>query len=81
MECPGCHKKSRIEIDLHPDGYAKNLQECGDCGALWILDGNLEVLLPNSTKADTHEVISSTPTNLYLNKSPDFLFRMQRQLR
>jgi uncharacterized Zn finger protein len=58
MECPVCHKKSHIEIDLHSDGYAKNLMECGDCGALWILDRNLEVLVSNSTIAHKNKMLS-----------------------
>ena len=40
MECPICHTTTHVEIDTHSDGYAKNLQECGDCGALWITQGD-----------------------------------------
>lgn len=35
MECPVCHHKEHVEIDTHADGFATNLQECGDCGAVW----------------------------------------------
>ena len=35
MNCPNCRKSHHIEIDLHADGFAENLQECGDCGAIW----------------------------------------------
>jgi len=38
MECPVCKHKEHLEIDTHADGYAKNLMECGDCGALWITE-------------------------------------------
>ena len=34
-ECPICHSIDRVEIDIHADGFAKNLEECGVCGALW----------------------------------------------
>lgn len=36
MECPICHATAHIEVDTHADGFAANLTECGDCGALWI---------------------------------------------
>lgn len=36
VKCPACKNKSRVEINLHSDGFANNLHECGDCGALWI---------------------------------------------
>lgn len=64
MECPVCHKKNHIEIDLHSDGYAKDLMECGDCGALWILNRSIEVLVSNSTIARTKEVLSPALTPL-----------------
>lgn len=38
IECPICKGKTHVELDTHSDGYAENLQECGDCGALWITD-------------------------------------------
>jgi uncharacterized Zn finger protein len=45
MICPICHNKHHIEIDLHSDGFAENLQECGDCGAVWIQQVNAETLI------------------------------------
>ena len=47
MKCPICNKKRHIEIDLHSDGFAENLQECGDCGALWTRKENVETLVSN----------------------------------
>lgn len=35
MECPVCHHKKHVEIDTHADGFASNLNECGDCEAVW----------------------------------------------
>jgi len=35
MECPVCHHRNHVEIDTHADGFASNLNECGDCGAVW----------------------------------------------
>lgn len=34
-ECPICHSIDRVEIDIHADGFAQGLEECGICGALW----------------------------------------------
>lgn len=50
MECPVCHHSDHVEIDIHADGFSENLQECGDCGAVWI------------RKCDSKEVISYHPT-------------------
>ena len=49
MECPICKNTHHVEIDTHSDGFANNLQECGDCGALWILKEDRSVLLHGST--------------------------------
>lgn len=36
MNCPICNNTTGIEIDIHADGYAKDLIECARCGALWL---------------------------------------------
>lgn len=36
MKCPHCDSKKGIEIDMHSDGYAKDLLECTSCGTLWL---------------------------------------------
>jgi transposase-like protein len=36
MKCPICANSNRIEIDIHSDGYANDLFECTDCGAIWV---------------------------------------------
>ncbi|WP_198419511.1 hypothetical protein [Geomonas oryzae] len=36
MECPHCSNKIGIEIDMHSDGYAKDLLECTSCGTIWL---------------------------------------------
>lgn len=51
MECPICRKKAHVELDTHSDGFAENLQECGDCGALWISKESGSVLVHGSTLA------------------------------
>ena len=38
MKCPICATRTGIEIDMHADGYAKNVLECTNCGALWVND-------------------------------------------
>ncbi len=40
MKCPNCNSTTAIEIDIHADGYAKDLFECTKCEALWLADAN-----------------------------------------
>jgi len=36
MKCPICRDHRKIEINIHSEGYAKNMLECTKCGAVWI---------------------------------------------
>lgn len=57
MECPVCKRKKHLALDTHADGYAENLIECGDCGALWItemLHIEHQVVIENSAGRSTH---------------------------
>ncbi|MFA5517089.1 MAG: hypothetical protein WDA20_12455 [Desulfuromonadales bacterium] len=45
MKCPICGGKTRVEIDTHSDGFADNLQECGDCGTVWTRKEGEEIIL------------------------------------
>ena len=54
MKCPVCKGSAHVEIDTHADGYAQNLQECGDCGALWIARDEKEIILHSQNLAATH---------------------------
>ena len=49
MKCPICHETSHIEIDTHSDGFAANLQECGDCGAVWTSKDGRTILVHGAT--------------------------------
>jgi transcription elongation factor Elf1 len=40
MNCPICNNTTGIEIDIHSDGYAKDIVECTNCEALWLYDMN-----------------------------------------
>jgi len=51
MECPVCRNKAHVELDTHSDGFAENLQECGDCGALWTSKGGESILIHGATEA------------------------------
>lgn len=51
MECPICRNKTHVELDTHSDGYADNLQECGDCGALWISRTGDPIIIHGSIQA------------------------------
>ena len=50
MKCPICNCATSIEIDMHSEGYAKDLIECANCGALWLMEGE-GVLLINKKVA------------------------------
>lgn len=54
MKCPSCGNKNRVEINLHADGFAPNLHECGNCGALWSHKGDGAILIvgPDVNGAD-----------------------------
>lgn len=45
MKCPICNTSNGIEIDMHSDGYAKDLLECSSCDAIWLagIDGIIMV--------------------------------------
>ncbi len=45
MNCPICNSATSIEIDMHADGYAKNLMECAECEAIWFSENEEVVLL------------------------------------
>ncbi|BCR05255.1 hypothetical protein DESUT3_23240 [Desulfuromonas versatilis] len=51
VECPVCKSKNKVEIDTHSDGFAENLEECGNCGAVWTMKGTVEVLLHKANAA------------------------------
>ena len=50
-ECPICHSTSQVEIDIHADGFANNLEECGVCGALWTQGKDFTRLVHGATWA------------------------------
>jgi uncharacterized Zn finger protein len=35
IKCPLCGEDEEIVVDIHADGYAHNLIECGVCGNVW----------------------------------------------
>jgi transcription elongation factor Elf1 len=45
MKCPICDSTTSIEIDMHSDGYAKDLIECANCEAIWLSNSDEIVLL------------------------------------
>ena len=54
MKCPVCQGTAHVEIDTHADGFAQNLQECGDCGALWTAQGDKAVVIHSQRPAVNH---------------------------
>ena len=51
MNCPICSEKNRIEIDMHCDGFAEALEECGQCGSVWTLNGGKTSMLHGPTES------------------------------
>jgi len=42
MKCPNCNDTKGVVIDIHSDGYAKQLLECSCCGTVWLgTDGEI----------------------------------------
>lgn len=35
MKCPNCGHTDSIEVDLHSDGFCKELYECNYCESIW----------------------------------------------
>lgn len=50
MKCPHCNEKKSIEIDMHSDGYAKDVLECNTCGTIW-LEKSSEIIMLSKTAA------------------------------
>lgn len=50
MKCPACNNCDHNEIDLHSDGYAKDIIECSTCGTLWLDDHGLANIIKQSTE-------------------------------
>lgn len=48
-ECPICHTVNHVHLDIHADGFAHNLEECGVCGAVWSQDGRKTRLVHGAT--------------------------------
>ncbi|PNU19344.1 hypothetical protein C2E25_13125 [Geothermobacter hydrogeniphilus] len=39
MNCPYCNHQNHLEVDLHADGFSKDLLECTECGAMLRTNG------------------------------------------
>lgn len=53
MKCPSCFSRQHVEISLHADGFAQDIRECGDCGALWTYSGcTLKMIKTPATAKD-----------------------------
>ena len=51
MNCPSCNSTGHIEIDLHADGFARDVCECGDCGAIWTTSGDgQKIIKPKNSR-------------------------------
>jgi hypothetical protein len=40
MKCPNCNNTKGVAIDIHSDGYAKEILECSSCGTVWLASGS-----------------------------------------
>jgi len=52
-QCPVCKNVDHNEIDLHSDGYAKDIIECSTCGTIWLDDQGLANIIKASTEHTT----------------------------
>ena len=50
MLCPVCNNRNHNEIDLHSDGYAKDIIECTTCGTIWLDDHGHANIIKQSTE-------------------------------
>lgn len=50
MNCPYCHHQNHLEIDLHADGFSKDLLECTECGAMLEVNGQVLATIRKPTK-------------------------------
>lgn len=48
-ECPICHSIEHVEVDIHADGFAQGVEECGVCGAVWSQEGRKARLVHGAT--------------------------------
>lgn len=55
MKCPECKGRKHVEIDLHSDGFAVDIRECGDCGAMWAFKGEKRVLIKKGNQDTTEK--------------------------
>jgi transcription elongation factor Elf1 len=53
MYCPYCNHKNHLEIDLHADGFSKDLLECTECGAILETHGQIWTTIHKPTKPFT----------------------------
>lgn len=57
MKCPLCKSREHVEIDLHSDGFAQDVRECGDCGAVWTFVGDAIRIIKG--KVDKRQKVST----------------------
>lgn len=53
MKCPVCNNLNHNEIDLHSDGYAKDIIECSTCGTIWVDDNGFANVIKRSLEHST----------------------------
>lgn len=58
MKCPICDNINHNEIDLHSDGYAKNIIECSTCGTIWVDDNGLASVIKKSLECSAYSRIN-----------------------
>jgi len=50
MKCPLCQSRNHVEIDLHAEGFAQDVRECGDCGGIWTFSGKTRKIIKGRVK-------------------------------
>lgn len=53
MRCPVCNNREHVDIDLHSEGFAEDIIECGVCGAVWSVNHGVTEIVNNPRKKST----------------------------
>ncbi len=60
MKCPVCNNHEHSEIDLHTEGFAEGIIECGTCGAVWAVNHGLAEVVRDPQENTFLQAISET---------------------
>ena len=62
MYCPICKNNEHVDYNLHSDGFASGIMECGICGTVW------------SFNHDTIKVVHDPQGESFLGEVPGYYY-------